>query len=73
MTSYTQTKTTKATTTQSKVSLKTPIDKYQSRIKTQTIKTEANTVADKKEKHKIINQNIFRKIIVIKEEIQKQR
>ena len=32
MTSYTQTKTTKEVTTQSKVSVKTPIDKYQSRI-----------------------------------------
>ena len=45
---------------------------------TQTIKTEGNTVADKKEKYKNINQNIFPKIIAlklskIKEEILKQR
>ena len=78
MLSYTQTKTTKTITTQSKVSVETSIDKYQTRIITKTIKAEANTVEDKKEKYKNINQNIFRKIIAqklneIKEEILKQR
>ena len=78
MASYTQTKATKTITTQSKVSVKISIDKYQSRTMTQTIKTEGNTVADKKEKYKSINQNIFPKIIAlklskIKEEILKQR
>jgi hypothetical protein len=32
----------------------------------QTIKTESNTVTDKKEKYKNINKNIFRKMIAQK-------